>query len=89
MNTTDVGGKTADSLGDLVTYIASSIVEDPTQVKVDRITGETTIMFELSVAPDDVGRVIGKKGRTANAIRTLLRAVSRHSEKRTSLEIIS
>jgi len=89
MNTTDVGGKTADSLGDLVTYIASSIVEDPTQVKVDRITGETTIMFELSVAPDDVGRVIGKKGRTANAIRTLLRAVSRHREKRTSLEIIS
>jgi predicted RNA-binding protein YlqC (UPF0109 family) len=89
METTDVGSRTTDSLGDLVTYIASSIVDDPTQIQVDRITSESTIMFELSVAPDDVGRVIGKHGRTANAIRTLLRAVSGHRGKRTSLEIIS
>jgi predicted RNA-binding protein YlqC (UPF0109 family) len=89
METMDKSGTATDSLGELVAYIASSIVDDPTQVQVDHIVGESTIMFELSVAPGDVGRVIGKKGRTANAIRTLLRAVSGHLGKRTSLEIIS
>lgn len=85
----DTGSRTNDNLGELVAYIASSIVDDPTQVKVGRIASESTIVFELSVAPGDVGRVIGKQGRTANAIRTLLRAVSGHQGKRTSLEIIS
>ncbi len=89
MEATDAGSRTTDGLGELVAYIASSIVDDPSQVQVARITSESTIMFELSVAPDDVGRVIGKQGRTANAIRTLLRAVSGHQGKRTSLEIIS
>ena len=89
METMDTGSRTNDNLGELVAYIASSIVDDPTQVKVGRIASESTIVFELSVAPGDVGRVIGKQGRTANAIRTLLRAVSGHLGKRTSLEIIS
>ena len=66
MNTTDVGGRTADSLGDLVTYIASSIVDDPTQVQVDHIVGESTIMFELSVAPGDVGR--DERGQDRHAV---------------------
>jgi len=89
MVATDVGSSTTDGLGELVTYIASSIVDDPGQVQVDRIASESTVIYELSVAPGDVGRVIGKQGRTANAIRTLLRAVSGHRGKRTSLEIIS
>jgi len=88
METVDKSGTATDSLEELVAYIASSIVDDPTQVQVGHIVGESTIMLELSVAPGDVGRVIGKHGRTANAIRTLLRAASGHQGKRTSLEII-
>jgi predicted RNA-binding protein YlqC (UPF0109 family) len=76
-------------MGELVAYIARSIVEDPTQVKVDQVTGGRTAIYELSVAPPDVGRVIGKRGRTANAIRTLLRAAAGRKGKRSNLEIIS
>jgi predicted RNA-binding protein YlqC (UPF0109 family) len=89
MDTMHVSKATGDNLGDLVAFIASSIVDDPTQVQVDRISGETVTIYELSVAPADVGRVIGKRGRTANAIRTVLRAASGHQGKRTSLEIVA
>ena len=89
MNTVGTGKATADNLGELVAFIASSIVDDPTQVQVDRVLGETTVFFALSVAPADVGRVIGKRGRTANAIRTVLRAASGHKGKRTNLEILA
>jgi predicted RNA-binding protein YlqC (UPF0109 family) len=78
----------ADNLGELVAFIAGSIVDDPTQVHVGRITGERTTIYELSVAPQDIGRVIGKHGRTANAIRTVLRAASGHNGKRANLEIL-
>jgi predicted RNA-binding protein YlqC (UPF0109 family) len=88
MNTTGADRATADNLGELVAFIAGSIVDDPTQVQVDQVTGETTVMYELSVAPEDVGRVIGKRGRTANAIRTVLRAASGHQGKKTNLEIV-
>jgi predicted RNA-binding protein YlqC (UPF0109 family) len=85
----DTGKATADNLGELVAFIASSIVDDPTQVQVDRILGETTTIYELSVAPEDVGHVIGKRGRTANAIRTVLRAASGHEGRRANLEILA
>jgi predicted RNA-binding protein YlqC (UPF0109 family) len=85
----DTGKTTADNLGELVAFIASSIVDDPTQVQVDRILGETTTIYELSVAPEDVGYVIGKRGRTANAIRTVLRAASGHEGRRANLEILA
>jgi predicted RNA-binding protein YlqC (UPF0109 family) len=89
VNTMDTGKTTADNLGELVAFIASSIVDDPTQVQVDRILGETTTIYELSVAPEDVGYVIGKRGRTANAIRTVLRAASGHEGRRANLEILA
>jgi len=89
MNTMDAGKATADNLGELVAFIAGSIVDDPTQVQVGQVAGETTVIYELSVAPEDVGRVIGKRGRTANAIRTLLRAASGHQGKRTDLGIVA
>jgi predicted RNA-binding protein YlqC (UPF0109 family) len=89
MEPMDISQASADNLGELVKFIAGSIVNDPTQVQVDRVTGETTVIYELSVAPEDVGRVIGKHGRTANAIRTLLRAASGHQGKWTNLEIIA
>lgn len=73
---------------ELITYIATSLVNDPSQVKVRRRVTNSAIILELKVAPDDVGRVIGKDGRVANSIRTLLRvADSQHRGKRIILEI--
>ncbi len=73
---------------ELITYIATSLVNDPSQVKVNRRVTSSAIILELKVAPDDVGRVIGKDGRVANSIRTLLRvADSQHRGKRIILEI--
>ena len=73
---------------ELITYIATSLVNDPSQVKVRRRVTNSAIILELKVAPDDVGRVIGKDGRVANSIRTLLRvAESEHRGKRIILEI--
>ena len=89
MNTMGTSQATADNLGELVTFIVSSIVDDPTQVQVGQVTGKATVIYELSVAPDDVGRVIGRRGRTANAIRTVLRAASGHRGKRANLEILA
>ena len=89
MDTVGTSKAMADNLGELVAFIAGSIVDDPTQVQVDRVSGEAVIIYELSVAPEDVGRVIGKQGRTANAIRTVLRAASGHQGKRTNLEIVA
>lgn len=72
----------------LVEYIAKSIVDDPTQVNVSAVEGSTSTMLELSVAPDDMGRVIGRNGRVANAMRTLLRCQAARLGKRVQLEII-
>ncbi len=77
------------NLKELVEYIARSLVDDPSQVHVTEIDGASTIVYELHVAPEDMGRVIGKKGRVADAIRTLLRAVSTQQGKPATLEIMS
>lgn len=73
---------------ELVEYIAKSLVDDPSQVRVDEIHGATSVILELHVAPDDMGRVIGKGGRVANAMRTLLRVIAAKQGKRVTLEII-
>ncbi|MAS34489.1 MAG: RNA-binding protein [Anaerolineaceae bacterium] len=75
---------------DLVGYIAKSLVNDPSQVKVRRRVTNSAVILELQVAPEDVGRVIGKDGRVANAIRALLRVAdhSRQNRKRIILEIL-
>jgi predicted RNA-binding protein YlqC (UPF0109 family) len=73
---------------ELVEYIAKSLVDDPSQVEVTEIQGATSIILELRVAPEDMGRVIGRNGRVANAIRTLLRVVAAKQGKRVTLEII-
>lgn len=73
---------------DLIEYIAKSLVDDPEQVKVNRrVTGATTIL-ELHVAPDDTGRVIGKGGHVANAMRSLLRVASENKANRSSRVIL-
>jgi predicted RNA-binding protein YlqC (UPF0109 family) len=73
---------------DLVKYIAQALVDHPEQVSVNEIEGNQTSVLELKVAKDDLGKVIGKQGRTAQAIRTLLSAASAKLKKRTVLEII-
>ena len=73
---------------DLIKYIAQSLVDNPEQVKVEEVEGRLTSVFELKVAKEDMGKVIGKKGKTAYAIRTILSAASAKVKRRTVLEII-
>ncbi len=73
---------------DLVEYIAKSLVDDPSGVVVNMIEGEKSTILELKVAEQDIGKVIGKHGRIAKAIRTLLSASSTKSGKRVVLEIL-
>ncbi|HOA24767.1 MAG TPA: KH domain-containing protein [Aggregatilineales bacterium] len=73
---------------ELVEYIAKSLVDDPSQVRVTEIEGATSVILELSVAPEDMGRVIGRNGRVANAMRTLLRVIAAKQGKRVTLEIV-
>lgn len=80
---------TGDSLErDLVEYMAKSLVDDPSQVKVSEVEGEQSAILELRVAPDDIGKVIGKQGRIAKAMRTVLAAASVRSGRRAVLEIL-
>ncbi len=78
----------AISMKELVETIAKSLVDNPDQVKVTEIEGEKTSVIELSVSKEDLGKVIGKQGKTARAIRTILSAASSKLRKRAVLEII-
>ena len=73
---------------ELVEYIAKFLVDQPDAVKLTEVEGENTSVIELSVAKEDMGKVIGKQGRTATAMRTLLNAAGMKQKKRTILEII-
>jgi uncharacterized protein len=75
-------------LKELVEFMAKALVDSPEQVNVAEIEGEKTSVIELSVAKDDLGKVIGKQGRTARAMRTILSAASTKVKKRAVLEII-
>ncbi|MDO9586243.1 MAG: KH domain-containing protein [Syntrophales bacterium] len=73
---------------ELIKYIAQALVDNPDVVEVTEIIGEQTSVIELRVAKEDMGKVIGKQGRTAKAMRTILIAASTKIRKRTVLEII-
>ncbi|MCD6441387.1 MAG: KH domain-containing protein [Candidatus Marinimicrobia bacterium] len=74
---------------DFVEYIVKKLVDNPDEVKVTQIDSEKTIIMELQVKEGDLGKVIGKKGRTAKALRTILTAVAaKQGQKRAILEII-
>jgi hypothetical protein len=73
---------------ELIEYIAKSLVDQLDAVKVTEVTGERTSIIELSVAKEDMGRIIGKQGVTVTAIRTILNAASMKQKKRTILELI-
>jgi len=73
---------------DLIEFIAKALVDNPDQVHVTEIGGEKTTVVELRVAPGDLGKVIGKQGKTAKAMRTLLNAAATKIGKRSVMEII-
>ena len=73
---------------DLISYIAKALVDNPEEVGVTEIEGEQTSVIELKVAKNDLGKVIGKQGRTARAMRTILSVASTKVNKRSVLEII-
>lgn len=73
---------------ELVEVIAKSLVDNPDEVTVNEIKGEQSIILELRVAKDDMGKVIGKQGRIAKAIRTVVKAAAIKEEKRVVVEII-
>ena len=73
---------------DLITTIAQALVDNPQAVSVEKVEGNQTTVLELKVAKKDLGKVIGKQGRTARAMRTILSAASAKIKKRTVLEII-
>ena len=73
---------------ELVEYIAKSLVQDPSQVSVSEVEGAGSLILELRVASADMGRVIGKGGHVANAIRTLVRVAAAKEGKRVTLEIV-
>lgn len=73
---------------ELVNYIARSLVDEPDEVEVNMIEGEKSTILELKVSPSDIGKVIGKHGRIAKAIRTVLSAAATKTGKRIVLEIL-
>lgn len=75
-------------LAKLIELIAKALVDKPDEVGVNEVIGENTTVIELKVAKDDLGKIIGKQGRTARSIRTVLNGASTKLKKRTVLEII-
>jgi predicted RNA-binding protein YlqC (UPF0109 family) len=73
----------------LVEWIVRALVDHPEHVNVAETTGENIIILEISVAPDDVGKVIGKEGRIANAIRTVVKAAAAKHDKKVTVEIVT
>jgi predicted RNA-binding protein YlqC (UPF0109 family) len=73
---------------ELITFIAKALVDNPEEIEVQEIKTQQTLMLELRAAKDDLGKLIGKKGRTAQAMRTLLSCASAKDQKRAILEIV-
>jgi len=73
---------------ELIEYIAKSLVDNPAKVSVNIVEGEKSTILELQVAPEDIGKVIGKHGRIAKAMRTVLLAATAKTGKHTVLEIL-
>lgn len=77
-----------EAIKDLLLYIAKSLVDKPESVNIVEVEGEKTTVFELRVASEDLGKIIGKQGRTARSIRTILSAAGTKIKKRAVLEIV-
>jgi predicted RNA-binding protein YlqC (UPF0109 family) len=83
-----MGGYERRTVKELIEYIARSLVDDPTQVQVTQSRGGSKVYLELRVAKEDMGRVIGKSGRVANAMRMLLRVAAAREGKQVVLDVI-
>ena len=83
-----MGDKRDGAMKDLVKYIAQALVDNPEQVEVSEVDGVRTLVLELKVAKEDMGKVIGRRGQNAQAIRTILSAASAKIKKRAIFEII-
>jgi predicted RNA-binding protein YlqC (UPF0109 family) len=77
-----------NELKELIEYIVKALVDNPEKVEVKEIAGEKSIIYELKVGEGDLGKVIGKEGRTAKAVRTIITAAAMKQGKRTVLEIL-
>ena len=73
---------------ELIEYVVTTLVDHPDDLRISEIEGERTVVFELRCHPDDVGKVIGKSGKTVGAIRTLLSTVAARQNKRAMLEVV-
>lgn len=73
---------------DLLEYLARRLVDNPDQVEVDVVEGDRSVILELRVDPDDMGRVIGRQGRVAQALRTLVKASAARDGRRVTVEIL-
>ena len=75
-------------MADLLAYLARQLVDRPEDVRVEEVEGDGTITLRLHVAPDEIGKVIGRKGRIARALRTVVRASAARRRERVLLEIV-
>lgn len=75
-------------LKELIEFLAKGLVEHPEEVSVTAVEGQSSVIFELRVAADDMGKIIGKEGRVAKAMRTLLRVAAAREHRRAILEIV-
>lgn len=73
---------------ELLEVLARALVDDPSRVEVNQVEGEKSVILELKVAPEDMGKVIGKQGRIAKAIRTVVKAAAARDGRRVVVEII-
>jgi predicted RNA-binding protein YlqC (UPF0109 family) len=83
-----MAGRREGAMKELIEHIAKALVDDPERVSVNVLEGTQSTVLELNVAKMDLGKVIGKQGRTAKAIRTILGAASAKNKKRVVLEIV-
>jgi uncharacterized protein len=74
---------------ELVELMVKSLVDEPDQARVNEVSGESIVVYEVSVAEDDLGKVIGKGGRIANAMRTIVKAAATKTDRKATVEILS
>ena len=75
-------------MAELLEYLARQLVDEPDEVRVERVDEDDTVVLRLHVAQDDLGKVIGRQGRIARALRTIVRAGSAREQRRVQLEIV-